>query len=82
LTTTIVELILREGLEIEDQTNSIVVNKEKNCPSSAVLLIKSAVYSLFKLYFDFDVGNLPLIQMWIKSWKNTNIVKRERFIQT
>jgi hypothetical protein len=27
------------------------------------------------------VGNLPIIQQWIKSWKNTNIVKKERFVE-
>jgi hypothetical protein len=28
------------------------------------------------------VGKSPIIQQWIKSWKNTNIVKRERFVET
>jgi hypothetical protein len=28
------------------------------------------------------VGNFPTIQFWIKYWKNSNIVKRERFVDT
>jgi hypothetical protein len=29
-----------------------------------------------------DVRNLPIIQQWIKSWKNTTTVRRERNIDT
>jgi hypothetical protein len=43
---------------------------------------KRLIPSQFHLAFDFDVGNLPIIQQWIKFWKNNNIVKRERFIET
>jgi hypothetical protein len=34
------------------------------------------------LAFNFDVGKVPVIQQWIKAWKNTNIIKRERYIET
>jgi hypothetical protein len=27
------------------------------------------------------VGNLPIIQQWIKSWKNSNIIKKERYVE-
>jgi hypothetical protein len=77
------EVILKEGLVLEEDSNlSIISEKDKNCPDSAVLLIKSAVCNLIYLAFNFDVGKLPIIQQRIKSWKNTNIVKRERFVET
>jgi integrase len=77
------KVILKEGLVLEEETNeTIILDKEKNCPISTVLLIKSAVCNLFHLAFNFDVGNLPIIQQWIKSGKNTNIIKRERFVET
>jgi hypothetical protein len=70
-------------LVLEEETNvSIISEKDKNCPTSAALLIKSAVCNLIYLAFNFDVGNLPVVQQWIKSWKNTNIVKRERCVET
>jgi hypothetical protein len=61
---------------------SIIPEKNKNCPESAVLLIKSAVCNLIYLAFNFDVGKALVIQQWIKSWKNSNIIKRERYIET
>jgi hypothetical protein len=77
------KVILKEGLVLKEKTNeSIISVRDKNCPTSAVLLIKSAVCNLIHLAFNFDVGNLPIIQQWIKSWKNTNISKRERFVET
>jgi hypothetical protein len=75
--------ILKDGLKLEEETNiSLIPEKDKNCPTSAVLLIKSAVCGLFHLAFDFKLGNLQIIQQWIKSWKNINTIKRERFIDT
>jgi hypothetical protein len=77
------EIILMEGLILDGESNlSIIPEKDRNCPESVVLLIKSAVCNLIYLAFNFDVGKLPVIQQWIKSWKKTNIVKRERYIET
>jgi hypothetical protein len=45
-------------------------------------LVKSALCNLIYLAFNFDVGKVPIIQQWIKAWKNTNIIKRERYIET
>jgi hypothetical protein len=68
---------------LEEETNVLIIpEKDKNCPELSVLLIKSAVCNLIYLAFNFDVGKLPMIQQWIKSWKNTNIVKKERFVET
>jgi hypothetical protein len=70
-------------LKIEDKTNSsVILEKDRNCPISEVLLIKSAFSNLFHRAFNFDVGNLVVIPTWITSWKNTNIIKRERFVNT
>jgi site-specific recombinase XerD len=75
------KVILRDGIGLEEETNSSVIpEKDRNCPTSAVLLIKSAVCSLFHLAFYFDARNLPMIQQWIKSWKKKNIIKRKRFV--
>jgi hypothetical protein len=77
------EIILREGLIIEEDSNtSIISEKHRNCPKSAVLLIKSALCNLIYLAFNYDMGKVAIIQQWIKSWKNSNIVKRERFVET
>jgi hypothetical protein len=77
------KVILKEGSVLDEETNlSITPEKDKNYPDSTVLLIKSAVCNLINLAFNFDVGNLPIIQQWIKPGKNSNIVKKERFVKT
>jgi hypothetical protein len=46
------KVILRDGIGIEEETNlSIIPEKDRNCLTSAVLLIKSSVCNLFHLVF-------------------------------
>jgi hypothetical protein len=52
------EIILKEGLILDDESNlAVIPEKDRNCPESTVLLIKSAVCNLIYLAFN-------LILMW------------------